>query len=351
MSKLTNYLGTRDNNCNLIRFMAAVLVLYSHSFDLYGMGGDEPLVRQVKMSLGSLAVDIFFVTSGFLIAGSYYNRNDMRFFIRARVVRIFPALLVATFLTVCVLGVCFTTCSLGEYFTDFETYKYWYKNSLLIFNVKYFLPGVFESVPYSGVVNGSLWTLPYELKCYIILALLAYCLLRFKANVKAQKLVYLVVGVGLLLVAITDHYFDYTGSRSYRLFAMFFGGASLYMWRDHVVLSHWVFGILMVSCLALLWYAPMFEGVYLIAIFYLVLYLTYVPSGSVRLFNKVGDYSYGLYIYAFPVQQSVLALHPDISFVNFCIIAFLITFTLACLSWHLLEKRCLKFRYVKSMAG
>ena len=72
--------------------------------------------------------------------------------------------------------------------------------------------------------------------------------------------------------------------------------------------------------------------------------LAYIPSGAIRGFNKYGDYSYGMYIYAFPIQQSVAALIPGISVLAMIVISFIITFILAFISWHVVEKKMLKYK-------
>jgi peptidoglycan/LPS O-acetylase OafA/YrhL len=96
-NRLENFLGTRDNNFNLIRIFAAALVLYSHSFDLFGL--TEPLGNLLGHTFGSVAVDVFFITSGLLIARSLYTRNNLPAFVKARVLRIYPALIVAVLFT------------------------------------------------------------------------------------------------------------------------------------------------------------------------------------------------------------------------------------------------------------
>jgi len=347
MNNLSDYLGNRDNNFNIMRFIAAALVLFSHSFDLYGILELEPLGRLVEFSFGSFAVDVFFITSGFLIAGSFYSGKTIKEFTKARLLRIYPALVVAVLFTVLVVGVYFTTQSISEYFTDPLTKKYVVRNSILIFNIKYFLPGVFENVPYASTVNGSLWTLPYEIKCYAILAMFGFILslVQKKLNRNILKRAYLILAVGFMLVAMSDHYLGFPSSNGYRLFAMFFGGACMFVWRDRVVLSHLWFGVMLGVTLLSMFYQPIFPAVYLLSIIYIVLYLAYVPSGVIRSFNNVGDYSYGIYIYAFPIQQSIMSLYPDIGFSEFIGLAFAITLILAILSWHGIEKRCLKFRY------
>lgn len=344
----------RDNNFNLIRFIAAALVLYSHSFDLYGWKDAEPLRGfDIGMSFGQLAVDVFFFTSGLLIAGSYYARNNIKAFTKARVLRIYPALIVAVLFTVGVIGLYFTPMSAGEYFTEKETWKYVERNTTLVANVKFTLPGVFDELPFlthnaKGVVNGSLWTLPYEIKSYFVLALIAMMLgwVQKKKQGDLLKPSYLVLAILGVSLYAANQFISISDSQGLRLYPIFFLGACTYIWRDKIKLNH-VSAVIIV--LSLIISASLgrqaFQLVYIIGFPLLILYLAYIPGGVIRGFNKLGDYSYGVYIYAFPIQQSVLALHSgDISFSTFIIYSSIATLVLAILSWHLVEKRCLKFR-------
>jgi peptidoglycan/LPS O-acetylase OafA/YrhL len=88
----------------------------------------------------------------------------------------------------------------------------------------------------------------------------------------------------------------------------------------------------------------MFFVGYSILLPYLVFYIAYIPGGRIRNFNKAGDYSYGIYIYAFPVQQSIAELIPNISVFGMVCLSFIITFILAYFSWHFVEKKFLKMK-------
>jgi peptidoglycan/LPS O-acetylase OafA/YrhL len=129
------------------------------------------------------------------------------------------------------------------------------------------------------------------------------------------------------------------------LFFMFFSGAALYALKEHIVLAHSYFWLCAIALLSSALVGPRpFFVVYLLTIAYSVLYLAYIPSGPVRTYNRVGDYSYGVYIYAFPVQQSVAALISGVSVLLLFLISACITLSLAVLSWHLIERRALAFK-------
>lgn len=344
---LSTYTTSRDNNFNLIRFIAATLVLFSHSFALaLGSGDAEPLQSTIGMTWGAIAVDVFFVTSGFLITSSYFSRNNIIAFVWARLLRIYPALIVAILFCVFGVGLFFTTHSVEDYVSNHQTLKYLIKNSILFFGVEYKLPGVFLDVPYKEAVNGSLWTLPYEVKMYALLALIlglvAY-LSKFMEIVSIRKII-LLIGLISIFAHVQNNFHPVLPEKFTRLFSMFFVGAAFYVWKNKVRLSPMLiligFPLLMFSSLN----KDVFFILYCVLLPFLIFYLAYVPSGFVRKFNKFGDYSYGLYIYAFPVQQSIAATIPNVSVSIMIPLSFSCTLVLAMISWHLIEKRFLKMK-------
>lgn len=339
----------RDNNFNLIRFAAALLVLFTHSFALTrGTGDAEPLRSSIGMSWGDIAVDVFFVTSGFLIAKSWTARRDAAAFVWARIIRIWPALVASVLFCALIIGPVFTTLMLPDYFTHPTTFRFVAKNILLFRGLEPNLPGVFTDTPYPGTINGSLWTLPHEIRMYAILSLvlltLEYAHKRIR-RMPAPKFAMLAAAV-LFTSRNLEVYFS-TGARpspETNLIAMFFAGAACYFWRDKIILHRSAFAL---ACLALAitgFGNLVFFAIYSLALPYLILFLACVPAGAVRGFNRLGDYSYGIYIYAFPIQQTVLHCFPGSS-VPFVFMSSLVpTLALSCLSWHLLEKKCLKLK-------
>ncbi len=347
-ARLSAYANSRDNNFNLVRFVAAALVLYSHGFAIaLGSGDAEPLRNTVGMTWGLIAVDVFFVTSGFLITSSYFARNNLTVFAWARIMRIYPALLVAVLFCVFVVGLSFTALSASEYLSTAQTYKFLFKNSLLFFGLEYDLPGVFDNNPWKHAVNGSLWTLPYEVRMYAMLAAILFAIgyLQNRLSViRSPKIILLFIAISAVAANIANHFHPYASVHFVHLFTMFFVGAAYYAWREHVRLSLGLFAVAFASVLIGSLNADVFFVLYVISVPYLTLFIAYVPSGRIRNFNKVGDYSYGVYIYAFPVQQSIAALGPGISVASMILTSFSVTLFLSVLSWHLIEKRCLKLK-------
>jgi len=169
--KLTDVLKKGNNNFDILRLMAALAVIVGHA---YAISPQPPLEDTVLGLLhfdysGSLAVKFFFFLSGLLVVNSIISKPDAFNFLLKRACRIFPGLLVCLLVSVFIVGPLFTKLPLLEYFSSADTWKYIFKN-LLLYNMQWKLTGVFTESKFG--LNGSLWTLPYEVLCYIYLAVL-----------------------------------------------------------------------------------------------------------------------------------------------------------------------------------
>jgi peptidoglycan/LPS O-acetylase OafA/YrhL len=324
--RLSELTTGRDNNLNLLRVAAASLVLLSHSWPLtQGTDANEPAMRLFGVEMGRMAVWVFFAVSGFLVTASWERRSSLPAFAKARARRIFPGLVVMLLLTVFVLGPVFTTLSLTSYLSQKETWAYLVYNSTLLYKMRWSLPGVFGDV----ALNGSLWTLPYEVRCYIALGLLAFLgALRFNAS-------YVIVGLALLVVG----WFDLWDGP---LAIAFFAGSAAWRWRSRIELDgRAAVAVLAISLLLLYFRLPLSKACMAVALAYASLYFAYVPGGALRRFNRFGDYSYGIYIYAFPIQRTVAHFWPNIAWPGMFVIAMPLTLIMAMLSWHLVESPAL----------
>ena len=349
---MTTYLSDhqgRNNNFNLIRFVAAFLVLVSHSYALtLGAGEHEPLVAALGLSLGAIAVDVFFVTSGYLVAASLFRGSGFKSFIISRLLRIYPALLVVITISVFVLGPYFTTLPLDQYFSDEQTYKHFFKNVTLLFGVEYRLPGVFESIPFANAVNGSLWTLPYEIRLYCLLAILGL-LSKLMSSYTPFKNIPSFFFALTFCAVIFNIYVEQIGldipqRKLLHLFSIFFTGATLYLLRDRVAMND----LLASAAIAVLTIAIIFDFAffiaYVIALPYLTFYFAYKITGPILKFNQFGDLSYGIYIVAFPLQQVIMTLQPETQVTGLIVKAGFLTLICAALSWYLIEKPSLRFK-------
>ena len=341
--KLSTLAQGKDNNFNLIRVVAALAVLVTHSFSLAtGNGDTEPLQEMLGMSIGAVAVDVFFITSGFLVTASLISRRSAVDFVWARVLRILPALLVMLVLTVFALGPIFTSLDLSSYFSDPKTYGYLAKCLTLIGGVAYELPGVFEGNPYKRAVNGSLWTMPHEVRMYAVLALMWIGLrLIPKVRLRAFQVATVMLALAAGAYILAAHFHTSSEDHFGRLFFMFFTGAAIYVLRERIAIYHSLFWVFLSALFVATSNQELFFFVYTLTIAYLLFFIAYIPSGHIRKYNRFGDYSYGIYIYAFPVQQSIAALIPGVSATQMIVLSSVITIPLAIASWHFLERRVL----------
>ena len=345
-ARLSEYAVGRDNNFNLIRLVAALSVLFSHSVAALGLPSSrEFFFDHLGLSLAEMAVDVFFVTSGFLVAGSLVNRGDVIAFLWARALRIYPAIWVMLILTVFVLAPALTTLPLADYFASPKTHDYFVKCATLIGGVRYSLPGVFETNPLHGEFNGSLWTLPIELRLYCYLAAGWLVLAAAPAiRMRAMSVAAPIVACAYLVLILRDRLFGAPFNAADTRIFMFLYGTTLYLWRDRVPMSP---GILF-AALACLLIASVNEQaffvVYVVSLAPLVLHLAYLPKGRVLAFNDWGDCSYGVYIYAFPIQQTLAFLFPGMPLIAMILVSAAITLGVAALSWTLIERRALALK-------
>jgi peptidoglycan/LPS O-acetylase OafA/YrhL len=327
----------RKNNFDLLRLAAALAVLWSHAFAVSsGAAQAEPLsvFSRGQSTLGSLAVSVFFVISGYLITGSFERRVDTWSFINARVLRIMPGLSIVVLLSALLLGPAVTTLSAATYFTAPESYAYIVSN-LTFLQLQDRLPGVFEDNPLPWI-NGSLWTLRYEIECYGLVLLLGVCGLltrRFTLCLFLALLVYLALA--------TDH----TGiarmnSPRLSLVAQFLAGALLFQWRTPMNVG-WAFACVVGSLLAL-----RFGGLWLAQqtiVPYLVIWSAIGARPRLSTLFARTDLSYGTYLYAWPVEQ-IIVMHRHPRGLWIALIATPIVLLLAFLSWHAIEKFALSWK-------
>ncbi|MFE4712008.1 acyltransferase family protein [Paenibacillus sp. NPDC056722] len=332
--------NSRENNFDLLRLIAAILVILSHSYPLtLGSNANEPFIRLTKgqETFGGLGVSIFFIISGFLITYSFERCNNVFEYFRNRILRIYPALIVLICLTVFVLGPILTTIDVKAYFLNTGTLRY--LESFMLVNMQYGLPGVFENNPYPNAVNGSLWTLWYEFFFYIIVAVLGS--LKLLKKYIMVPLFFMVLFVNLKLdpsVAV----FQYV-----QLFMYFSLGMIVYLFRKDIKLNPYLASLSAILLVLFSW-GGHYKLAYILFGTYLIFYL---GLGIPKLFKKIqekGDFSYGLYIYAFPVQQivSLLLIDQITPFYNF-IISTPITLAISIVSWFKIEKKSLQLKKKK----
>lgn len=343
-ARLSDLTINRHNNFNLMRLGAAAAVVLSHSFIL---SYSEP--NSIPRGLGYLAVNCFFIMSGFLVCGSILNRRDVREFYKARILRIYPALIIAVLACVLVVGPLHTSLSLADYFSSSETYTFLMKNSMLIFNVEPYLPSVFGSQGPERMVNAPIWTLVFEVYLYMFIGLLGFVALKKSdQNTKLFTILIIVfsaIALALYIYNITQQDFSSKLLEHAVRFAALFGiGATFYVSRRWVKLSPLILIVLLVVLAISIKFPALHKALLYPVLAYVLFYIAYIPRGFLLSFNRLGDYSYGVYIFAYPIQQSISHWHAGISTVELFLSSFSVSLFFAVFSWHFIESRALKFK-------
>jgi peptidoglycan/LPS O-acetylase OafA/YrhL len=356
------------NNFSLIRILAAILVVFSHSYAL--TGNIEPAF--LGISIGTWAVYTFFIISGFLLTK---RSNFSIIFFWKRCLRIFPGLILVIFLTVFILGPLVTNLKLNEYFKNKETWSYLIHLGLFVDR----LPGVFENNPFPNSVNGSLWMLPYLFLMYAILFL--YGNLNF---LNRKYIIVILYALALVICAIqpiilffmksiiftntsltadsntvpqvtyhiipTLHDIVFTiggiiiSLNFWKFYLCFFGGVILALYEDikidYKILTLFVF-------IAIFTYIEIPSlATYIILIVMPCFVIKFALSKN-HILNSLSPYidiSYGIYICSFPIQQAIAQYRGNnlVPFEMF-LMAISFAFAFAVMSWYFVELPARKF--------
>lgn len=323
--RLADILPREANNLDLIRIIAAAMVIFGHAYALVPVEGQsDPLVRWLGFdATGSLAVKVFFLLSGLVVTNSLLEKRQPLQFLIARFFRLWPALAVTVLLCALVLGPLLTSLPLGEYFLHPETGKYIYRN--LVFRVRFPLPGVFQDNALTAV-NGSLWTIPHEVKAYLGLLVL-YLLGLFRHRWLPVMALAAILAVPLL--------FPQESPEVSRLLACFAIGAIMAFWKRHLVINGWVVLALWLL-FALFRHAPINFYLFYLALFISLLFVA-SQSWMLRLRPR-SDLSYGIYLWGFPVQQVMAQFFAAQGILFNQLASVAVCLVLAFCSWHLVEK-------------
>ena len=322
------------------RIGAALGVVLTHSFALTGHFEDRPHVSVGGWTLafGNIGVAVFFTISGFLVSMSLDRSRSTWAFLRNRIVRIYPALIVVVLLTTFVLGPLVTTLPLFDYFHNRQTVAYVAYNSTLLMGVKHYLPGVFDG----GPVNASLWSLPYEVWAYILLLLVS--VLGFLRRTWTTALL---LGAALIVFRYGT-YEPYLSVRhsiygmhlwnAAELAVFFFAGVFLLRIRDRIDLRKLALpgAALMAAAFVVRDPAPFLLGLPL-----LVIGTGARSNAMTTAVASLGDPSYGIYICSYPIQQLLRHEAGITSPVAMFLLSGTIATALGYLSWHVVEKRAL----------
>lgn len=322
----------------MLRTIAALAVVVSHAFPLAtGIADAEPFNRS-GWTPGACALTVFFGISGFLIAGSFERHPGFTRFALARARRLFPAYLAALLFVVFAIGATATTLHPTQYITHPATWRFLGSNAVFDPAIQE-LPGVFVDNPHKWTVNGSLWSLRLEVLCYALLYVAGRLGLLHKARVT-----WFAAGAVAATASLRVHGL---GGPLPHVMPSFLTGMLLYAYRDRVPAS----GLLFAALVAATWMThglPLNAELARAAIVYGALALA---TGSTRIGRWIangGDYSYGLYLYGWPVTQMIVWASPGISVPALLASTLPITAVLAVASWHWIERPALRRRAGKS---
>ena len=338
-----------NNRFDFVRLIAAWLVLYSHSYVLSASKEIELISKYLKFdTAGGLAVGVFFSISGYLVFKSLENSNSLKIFIIKRALRIYPALILSVLFSVFVVGIICTELSIQEYLTNRKTLSY--LKTLTGFNIKYELPGVFENFPEKSV-NGSLWSIAIELRCYLVLGIIS--LLPFSMKIKLWISVTILSSLLLFrpIEAPSDLSIKFLGlSYDFNKFGLMFTlGCLIASYEKHKNFHYIkIIGLLSASIFIIISNLEISKFT-LIAYNYLIpfifiwigLYFTLLP----KIPDKIGDISYGLYLFSFPIQQLLIYLELSSNLVNFILLSTILSVFLSAISWQFVEKPFLNLKH------
>ena len=326
-----------DNNLTALRWFAAGLVLYGHSFVLMGL--PEPIFMGYT-KLGPLGVAIFFAVSGYLVTQSWERDPNLYRFLVRRALRIFPGLAVCLALTTLILGPLLGTLNFAEYIKHPQAIHYFFDN--LILYITFNLPGVFATNIFPNAVNGSIWSLPVEFMMYLLVALVGVA--------KLPRFLWLVIVALLMYFAKTWASVSTDPIVIYRSDLRSIINCGVYFWIGSAFCRYkfnpssiTTICVSFIAWVSLSRWPDFFAMGAELAIPVFALGFGLARGNVLSMLTKY-DYSYGIYIYAFPVQQTIAYFFPKMEILPYLIIVSLITLVLAALSWHLVEKHALKLK-------
>lgn len=338
MKTLEDLFVGKNNNLTFIRIVAALSVIYGHTSAIVaGSPADWVAVTTGYAFLGGVAVDLFFLISGFLVTASILN-GGIKNYVISRVLRIYPALWVNLILVTFVLGSIVTTLSVTEYLINKDVWNY-FKGLAFTYKGGFFLPGVF-TLNHNQAVNGSIWSVLIEVWLYIIVALF------YITGIMRSRSIFNAVFFVLIVMIWSDKSFMPEVLRSatnLHLCLLFYIGAFLYVNRDSVPVSPY-FMLISLLLAGITLGTEKFEYGYILLLVTFFCTVSFLKQFSWM--DKWGDYSYGVYLYGWPAQQLTVWAFPNFSGIQNCLTASTIALICGVASWHLVEKRALRVKKI-----
>ncbi len=350
---ITGIINRHGNNFDFLRLVGALMVILYTCYAVLGAHLQDPFVRLTNgvLTTGSLGVTVFFIISGYLITMSWDKKRDIARFVWARFLRLVPALIGVALFTVFIIGPITTHLNIWNYFTSGITWGY--LSIVSVFFQTYSLPGVFTHNPIDKV-NGALWTLPLESTMYLVVLAIGALGILYKKQ--------LVTLVSLSVIGI----FIYTNIHVVHTFApimphdsidllkmllspahpfFFIIGSLYYLYQNKIKYDLRLVVSALVIWVLTFWNADLLMLSSFICLPYIVLGIAFTSIPYINKISKNADLSYGLYIYHYPVQQTIVEffkLDPLMLLVT----TLIITVPLSWLSWKLIESKALSLKNI-----
>lgn len=325
-------------NCfDFLRFFFAANVVLSHLGEL---SQNENLSFLSHFFSAIIGVKGFFVISGFLVAKSYVNTASLKHYFVKRAKRILPAYVVVIVLSIIVLAF-FSRYSIAQYFSDSGVYQYLGWNLIFLNFMHPCLPGLFES-NFVCAVNGALWTLKIEEGFYIVLPLIFYCI---KKSKKAFLMLVSLYVLSILYWLLMDFYLNkpLLAKQLPGYLCYFVTGIMLFLNFSFMMKNRITLALIAIVVLFLFHYSNMTIGMLYPAAFGILVIIAAYSFSFFNNFGKYGDFTYGIYIYHFPIIQLLRQYNWFEKYNPFAVSfgAILLTLFFAVLSWFVVEKRFL----------
>lgn len=333
----------RHNNFDAIRLAAASCVIISHAYLITSGQLDlEPLVASTGLSLGAHAVNIFFIVSGFLVFASLDRQSSIANFAAARLLRVLPGLVAAALFVALILGPLVTHAALADYFHGDGVGRF-LASILIAFDTDTTLPGLFDTLPRAGDAMATVWTLKYELLMYAGMTL--FGALRLARSTVALWLTAAALAIAALVYASMPAIAHALPALLHviRLGACFLFGMIAYKYRDRLPLT-WLPVAVLAAAAWLMRETYLYWPLLFAAESYLTFVLAFAQIPAIGVIVLPADISYGLYLYGWPLEQTLKQAFPTIQPELLAISCFATTVLLALASWRYIEMPAMKLR-------
>ena len=307
-----DYTETRNNNLDFLRFWLAAVVILSHSYSFFGVPDPLQRISRDTLHMGDAAVDFFFLISGFLITRSWIGSRGVGDYLKKRVLRIYPAFLVAGLFCALVVG------PVGsENAAHYLGAVHWPRFAVDLLTLKFVLwrYGVlFPRFPASiANLNGSLWTIRIEFECYLLVILFGLLHLYRKPLLLLGVLAAVFAGFALLLAP--PAWLAHRGgvgdiAAHMHLLLAFVAGMCAFLYRDKIPYSSALCWGCFVLGLAFAWMGWIRLFLFVLG-GYPLFFIAFNPKLKLQNWGKNGDFSYGIYLYGWPLQLLVMYWFPN----------------------------------------